>query len=128
MRKKIGLIVAATVAILSVVGAGFAYASKSKTVTLSVDGEVTEVSTRAETVGEVLKEEGIPVDERDAVAPSPSSVIDDGSRIAVRFGSRLRARLAKRRAAGRHLRAGVRVIASDAAGNRAVELRRLRLF
>ena len=89
MRKKIGLIVAATVAILSVVGAGFAYASKSKTVTLSVDGEVTEVSTRAETVGEVLKEEGIPVDERDAVAPSPSSAIDDGSRIAVRFGRQL---------------------------------------
>jgi hypothetical protein len=50
------------------------------------------------------------------------------ARIAVRFGSRLRARLAKRRAAGRHLRAAVRVIASDAAGNRAVELRRLRLF
>ena len=89
MRKKIGLIVAATVAILSVVGAGFAYASKSKTVTLSVDGKVTEVSTRAATVGEVLEDEGISVDQRDAVAPSPTSSIDDGSRIAVRFGREL---------------------------------------
>jgi hypothetical protein len=50
------------------------------------------------------------------------------ARIAVRFGARLRVRLAKRRAAGRHLRAAVRVIASDAAGNRAVALRRVRLF
>jgi uncharacterized protein YabE (DUF348 family) len=89
VRKKIGLIVAATVAILSVVGAGFAYASKSKTVTLSVDGKVTEVSTRAATVEEVLEEEGISVDQRDAVAPSTSSPVDDGSRIAVRFGRQL---------------------------------------
>jgi resuscitation-promoting factor RpfB len=89
VRKKIGLIAAAILAVLSVAGAGFAYASQSKSVTLSVDGHVTEVSTRAETVGAVLQEEGIPVDQRDAVAPSPSSSIADGSRIAVRFGREL---------------------------------------
>ena len=89
MRKKIGLISVVAVAILSVIGAGFAYASKSKTVTLSVDGKVTEVSTRAATVEEVLQEEGISVDQRDAVAPSPTSTVADGSRIAVRFGRQL---------------------------------------
>jgi resuscitation-promoting factor RpfB len=86
VRKKIGIIAVAVVAILSVIGAGFAYAAKSKTVTLSVDGKVTEVSTRGATVEEVLGDEGISVDKRDAVAPSLSSNVDDGSRIAVRFG------------------------------------------
>jgi resuscitation-promoting factor RpfB len=86
VRKKIGIIALAAVAILSVIGAGFAYAAKSKTVTLSVDGKVTEVSTRGATVEEVLGDEGISVDQRDAVAPSLSSNVADGSRIAVRFG------------------------------------------
>jgi uncharacterized protein YabE (DUF348 family) len=86
VRKKFGIIALAAVAILSVIGAGFAYAAKSKTVTLSVDGKVTEVSTRGATVEEVLDDEGISVDQRDAVAPSLSSNVADGSRIAVRFG------------------------------------------
>jgi uncharacterized protein YabE (DUF348 family) len=86
VRKRIGLIAAATVAILSVIGAGLAYATASKTVTLSVDGKVTEVQTRADTVEDVLAAEGISVDKRDAVAPSLSSSIADGSRVAVRFG------------------------------------------
>jgi len=89
VRKKIGLIAAVAVAVVSVAGAGFAYAASNKSVTLSVDGHVTEVSTRAGTVGEVLAEEGISVDKRDAVAPSTSSTIADGSRIAVRFGREL---------------------------------------
>jgi resuscitation-promoting factor RpfB len=89
VRKKIGLIAAATVAILSVIGAGFAYATKSQTVTLSVDGKVSEVSTQGNTVQEVLEEEGIQVDERDAVAPSLTSEVNEGSRIAVRFGREL---------------------------------------
>ncbi len=89
MRKKIGLIAAVAVAVVSVVGAGFAYAATSKSVTLSVDGHVTQVSTRASTVGGVLNEQGISVDKRDAVAPSTSSTIADGSRIAVRFGREL---------------------------------------
>jgi resuscitation-promoting factor RpfB len=89
VRKKIGIIAMAAVAILSVIGVGIAYASKSKTVTLSVDGKVSEVSTRAGTVEEVLESEGISVDNRDAVAPSLSSDVADGSRIAVRFGRQL---------------------------------------
>ncbi|MGH3354878.1 MAG: transglycosylase family protein [Nocardioidaceae bacterium] len=89
MRKKIAIIATAVVAILSVIGAGFAYASQSKTVTLSVDGKVTEVDTRAGTVEEVLESEGIAVDHRDAVAPSLTSAVDEGSRIAVRFGRQL---------------------------------------
>ncbi len=89
MRKKIGIIAAVTVALLSVIGAGFAYATKNKTVTLSVDGKVSEVSTDGSTVAEVLESEDISIDKHDAVAPSLSSTIDDGSRIAVRLGREL---------------------------------------
>ena len=89
VRKKIGIIAAVTVALLSVIGAGFAYANKSKTVTLSVDGKVSEVSTQGSTVEEVLEGEDISIDKHDAVAPSLSSTIDDGSRIAVRLGREL---------------------------------------
>jgi resuscitation-promoting factor RpfB len=89
VRKKIGIIAAVMVATLSVIGAGFAYASKSKTVTLSVDGKVTEVDTSGATVREVLQEEGISIDGHDAVAPSLSSSVEEGSRIAIRFGRQL---------------------------------------
>jgi resuscitation-promoting factor RpfB len=47
------------------------------------------VSTQGDTVADVLEDEGIQVDERDAVAPSLSSDVTEGSRIAVRFGREL---------------------------------------
>ena len=48
--------------------------------------------------------------------------------VSLRFGRRLRAALAKRRALGRHTRAQVSVRARDAAGNGSAERRRVRLF
>jgi hypothetical protein len=48
--------------------------------------------------------------------------------VALRYGRRLRAALAKRRALGRRTRAHVSVRATDAAGNRSAERRRVRLF
>jgi hypothetical protein len=61
---------------------------------------------------------------------SPQRTLAAGQRatVALRYGRRLRAALAKRRALGRRTRAQVSVRASDAAGNRSVERRRVRLF
>jgi hypothetical protein len=50
------------------------------------------------------------------------------ARITLRFGRRLRAALAKRRALGRRTRARVSVRGSDATGNRSTDSRRVRLF
>ncbi|MPZ94162.1 MAG: DUF348 domain-containing protein [Propionibacteriales bacterium] len=61
----------------------------SKTVTLSIDGKVKDVKTFGDTVEEVLDDEGIELGDHDAVAPSPSSGVEDGSRIAVRYGREL---------------------------------------
>ncbi|MGH3367828.1 MAG: transglycosylase family protein [Nocardioidaceae bacterium] len=89
MRNKIALIAVATLVVLSLAGGSLAYATMSKTVTMSVDGKVTEVNTTGDTVGQVLEDEGIAVDDHDAVAPSTTSSVADGSRIAVRFGREL---------------------------------------
>jgi hypothetical protein len=61
---------------------------------------------------------------------SPQRTLTAGERatVALRYGRRLRAALAKRRALGRRTRAQVSVRASDAAGNSSVERRRVRLF
>jgi uncharacterized protein YabE (DUF348 family) len=65
------------------------YAAMSKTVTLSVDGESDQVSTLGGTVGDVLDKEGIKVGDRDVVAPSLDTKVNDGTRIAVRFARQL---------------------------------------
>jgi len=62
------------------------YAAMTTTVTLSVDGEASEIGTLSNTVGEVLQSEGISVGDHDVVAPGLDSPINDGTRIAVRFG------------------------------------------
>ncbi|MGH8868063.1 MAG: ubiquitin-like domain-containing protein [Actinomycetes bacterium] len=66
-------------------GGAAAVASSKKTVTLSVDGEERQVSSFADTVGDLLDSEGVDVTARDAVAPAESSDIRDGARVAVRF-------------------------------------------
>ncbi len=83
--KKALAVVAAGVA-LAVAGTTAGYATLSKSVTLSVDGEPREVSAfGATTVSEVLESEGLEVDERDVVAPGLDEEVSDGSRVAVRF-------------------------------------------
>jgi uncharacterized protein YabE (DUF348 family) len=72
--------------VMALVATTVGYAAMNKTVTLSVDGEATQVSTLGETVGDVLKSQGISVGEHDVVAPGLESAVDDGTRIAVRFG------------------------------------------
>jgi resuscitation-promoting factor RpfB len=74
---------------IGVVCGALAYAVREKTVTLSVDGRIWRVQTSGTTVGAVLEDAGIDLGAHDAVAPSLKSPVDDGSRIAVRYGREL---------------------------------------
>jgi resuscitation-promoting factor RpfB len=89
VRKRIALVAAAVLTTTGVVSGAAAYSAGTNTVAVSVDGRVSEVDTRADTVAGVLADEGIEVGRHDAVAPSPASPVDDGSRIAVRYGREL---------------------------------------
>ncbi|WP_433161692.1 ubiquitin-like domain-containing protein [Kribbella sp. CA-247076] len=88
MRKSIIVAVGATAA-FAVAGGSVAYASKSKTVSLSVDGQVQKVHTFGSTVADALKAEKIQVGEHDVVAPGPDSKLKDGQEIAVQYGRQL---------------------------------------
>ncbi|GAB2673754.1 transglycosylase family protein [Kribbella swartbergensis] len=88
MRKSIIAVVGATAA-FAVAGGSMAYASKSKTVSLSVDGQVQKVHTFGSTVADALKAEKIQVGEHDVVAPSLDSKLKDGQEIAVQYGRQL---------------------------------------
>ncbi|HEX6874376.1 MAG TPA: ubiquitin-like domain-containing protein [Nocardioidaceae bacterium] len=86
-KRTLVVLVGAVVAALLATGVG--YAAMSKTVTLSVDGESDQVSTLGGTVGDVLEKEGINVGQRDVVAPSLDTQVNDGTRIAIRFARKL---------------------------------------
>jgi uncharacterized protein YabE (DUF348 family) len=85
VRKSIIAAVGAT-AVFAVVGGSMAYAAKSKTVTLTVDGQVQKVHTFGSTVADALAEKKIQLGERDLVAPAPDAKLKDGQEIAVQYG------------------------------------------
>ena len=85
-KSKAALAVMVSAVVMALVATTVGYAAMNKTVTLSVDGEATEVTTLGETVGDVLKAQGISVGEHDIVAPALGAPVDEGTRIAVRFG------------------------------------------
>ena len=70
---------------VAVVGTTLGYASLSKSVTLTLDGEERTVSALGGTVGDVLADEGIDVGEHDVVAPALDREIADGTAITVAF-------------------------------------------
>lgn len=88
MRKSIIAAVGATAAI-AVAGGSVAYAEKSKTVSLSVDGQVRKVHTFGSTVADALKAEKVQIGAHDVVAPGPDSKLKDGQEIAVQYGREL---------------------------------------
>jgi len=88
VRKSIIVAVGATAA-LAVAGGSVAYASKSKTVSISVDGQVRKVHTFGSTVADALKAEKVQVGDHDNVAPSLNSKLQDGQEIAVQYGRQL---------------------------------------
>jgi uncharacterized protein YabE (DUF348 family) len=84
--RKIIPVVAAGATTLALAGTTFGYANLNKSVTLSVDGQTNQVRTSADSVGALLKSEGIHVNNHDVVAPGLEAKIEDGTRVAVKFG------------------------------------------
>jgi len=88
-KRPILVLLSTTLAAGLVVG-GVAIASDRKTVTVSVDGSAKQVTTFDDTVAEVLDSQGIRLGDHDVVAPSASSELDEGARIAVFYGRPLK--------------------------------------
>jgi uncharacterized protein YabE (DUF348 family) len=89
VRKRIALIGVNLAIVLAVVGGTIAYASASKTVTLSIDGQSEEVKTFADDVEGLLEEEDIDLGDHDVVAPDLDAELGEGTAIAVRYGREL---------------------------------------
>ncbi|RRD48580.1 septal ring lytic transglycosylase RlpA family protein [Arachnia propionica] len=70
-------------------GASLASAMHKNDVSLVVDGVVTELSVREDSVGEVLDLQGITVGEHDVVLPAVDSEVTDGMEISVLYGREL---------------------------------------
>lgn len=85
-RLKVVLEGALAVALLLVVSG---FASSDSRVELSVDGRVIDVETHADTVAELLDEQGVVVTDRDLVEPAPTTSVDDVSSVAVRHARQL---------------------------------------
>lgn len=88
MRKSIIVAVGATAA-FAVAGGSVAYAAKSKTVSLSVDGQVRKVHTFGSTVADALKAEKVQLGDHDVVAPGPDAKLKDGQEISILYGRQL---------------------------------------
>jgi uncharacterized protein YabE (DUF348 family) len=88
VRKSIIVAVGATAA-FAVAGGSVAYAAKSKTVSLSVDGQVRKVHTFGSTVADALKADKVQIGAHDVVAPGPDSKLKDGQEISVQYGREL---------------------------------------
>ncbi|HEX5986288.1 MAG TPA: transglycosylase family protein [Nocardioides sp.] len=84
-KSKRALAVLVAGVALAVAATGVGYAAMSKTVTLSLDGQETEVRVLGDTVADVLESQDIQVDERDQVFPSLDSPVGDGGEVAVKF-------------------------------------------
>ncbi|HWU32107.1 MAG TPA: ubiquitin-like domain-containing protein, partial [Marmoricola sp.] len=87
-NKRITLALAgASLTALAVTAVG--YQSMSTPVTLVVDGHAQSLRTFDDTVGEVLKSQGIAVGTHDVVVPSLSSPVVSGGEISVNYGRQL---------------------------------------
>ncbi|WP_276319668.1 resuscitation-promoting factor [Nocardioides iriomotensis] len=84
-RSKRALAVLVGGVTLAVAATGVGYASMTKTVTLSLDGQETQVRVLGDTVADVLDSQDISVDQRDQVFPSLDSSVGDGGSVAVKF-------------------------------------------
>ncbi len=74
---------------LGLVAVPLGYAALSKSVTITLDGDASQVSSTARTVGDVLDAEGIDIGPHDEVAPDVDEEVTDGTAIAVRFAREL---------------------------------------
>ncbi|MEZ0164566.1 ubiquitin-like domain-containing protein [Kineococcus sp. LSe6-4] len=82
-------LVAGGTCLAAVVGGTVAFTALDKDVVIDADGQRTQASAFGGTVGDVLAGEGITVGEHDIVAPAPSTDLQDGQTIVVRYGRQL---------------------------------------
>ncbi|WP_260190347.1 transglycosylase family protein [Actinophytocola gossypii] len=75
--------------LVSMIGGGAAAIAMNKSVTVDIDGKSHQVNTYADTVGEVLEDEGLNVGSHDALSPSPAASINDGGTIVLQRGRQL---------------------------------------
>jgi uncharacterized protein YabE (DUF348 family) len=84
--RKIIPVVATGAAMLVAAGGTAGYLSLDKAVTLSVDGQVSNVKTTSGSVRALLQSRGITITDHDVVAPNLDTALSDGTRVAVQFG------------------------------------------
>ncbi|MCU1432656.1 MAG: hypothetical protein JWP95_1761 [Actinotalea sp.] len=80
---------ALTAALLLVGGSALATANAHKTITLDVDGRLTDITTFSGSVSGVLEAEGVVLGERDVVAPGAGEALREGDEIVVRHAQPL---------------------------------------
>ena len=85
-RRPTVLMVLTAVVLAAVVASLVGYRGLDSSVRLTVDGQTRELTSSADTVGDVLAAEGIEVGPHDVVAPDLGEQVDDGSHITVRLG------------------------------------------
>ena len=87
LRRLLPLLVLQAAVVLGLVVGTTAFVTADKTVTLAVDGRVTQVRTFAGSVADVLAAQDIRVDlAHDLVTPLPDAGVRDGATVVVRYG------------------------------------------
>lgn len=82
---KTGRVLAPAAALTAVVTGTAYYANTGATLDLSVDGNVRQVTSRADTVGGLLAAQSIAVSPDDEVVPDVDTALDDGDTVEVRY-------------------------------------------
>ncbi len=88
--KRPAVLTLQALTLLGLVGGTAAWNLTEKTVALSVDGEVRNVSVHGDTVADVLRQASLQVGEHDLLAPAADAAITDGATVALRRGRELR--------------------------------------
>jgi len=87
VRDRLPALLLHAAVVAGLLGGTTAFVTSEKTVTVSVDGTSRQVDTFAGTVGELLADEGLPVDSaHDLVLPTPGQSLRDGAEVVIRFG------------------------------------------
>jgi uncharacterized protein YabE (DUF348 family) len=87
-RRRWPLVAALTAAAV-VAGSAVAYADARKSVTLDVDGHVTQLTTFAGSVDGLLRAQGVRLGDHDVVSPSADAGLREGAEVVVRYGRQL---------------------------------------
>jgi uncharacterized protein YabE (DUF348 family) len=85
LRRPTALVLQALLLVALLAGT-VAWTVTGKTVQLSLDGQVTEVDFRGDTVADALEAAELTVGEHDALVPAADTAVDDGDRVSLRRG------------------------------------------